>query len=106
MQSRKIKLCLIITLGFYLTSLQAQKAILTSGGEASGNTGTLSYSIGQVVYQVHTGSNGSVAEGVQQPFEIQEVTGIENVFGVNLTISTFPNPVVENLTLSVENLEF
>jgi hypothetical protein len=47
----------------YGTTIQAQNTIPASGGNASGS-GTASYSVGQVMYQTHTGTNGSVSEGV------------------------------------------
>ena len=50
--------------------LFGQQAVVTAGAEATGTGGTVSYSVGQVVYQTHAGTNGSVAEGVQQPYEI------------------------------------
>jgi hypothetical protein len=42
-----------------------------AGGEATGSGGSVSYSVGQVVYTTNTGINGSVAQGVQQPYEFQ-----------------------------------
>jgi len=53
-----------------MIGLQAQETIPASGGKASGSGGTASYSFGQVVYTTYTGTNGLVAQGVQQPFEI------------------------------------
>ena len=53
-----------------LGGLQAQESPTATVGEATGTGGTASYSVGQVVYTTTTGTNGSVAQGVQQPFEI------------------------------------
>ena len=53
-----------------LGALQAQQAVLTSGGDATGTGGSAGYSIGQTVYSTTSGANGSVAHGVQQAFEI------------------------------------
>jgi hypothetical protein len=47
----------------------SQESLSTSGGEANGTGGTVSYSIGQVFYSTYSGSNGTLSEGVQQPFE-------------------------------------
>ena len=49
---------------------QAQESANSSGGDATGSGGTIAYSIGQVVYTTNTGSNGSVAKGVQHAYEI------------------------------------
>lgn len=103
MRQIKIKLSAILLLVFRLTGLQAQEAIPASGGDASGNDGSVSYSVGQVVYITNTGTNGSVAEGVQQPYDISVVTEIEETKGINLTYSAYPNPTTDYLTLKVEN---
>lgn len=59
MRHKKIKLCAVLLLGLGLTRLQAQEAIPASGGNATGNGGSASYSVGQVVYTTNTGTNGS-----------------------------------------------
>ncbi|MEX0982174.1 MAG: hypothetical protein WDZ47_08820 [Bacteroidales bacterium] len=43
-----------------------QQAVVTTGTDGTGDGGTVSYSLGQVVYQTHNGTNGSLAEGMQQ----------------------------------------
>lgn len=40
------------------STLQAQNAIPSLGGNASGSGGTASYTTGQVVYTTYTGTNG------------------------------------------------
>jgi len=92
----------VLLLGFGLIGLQAQESINTAGGNASGNGGTVSYSIGQVVYQTNTGITGSVTEGVQQPYEISTVTGKEQT-AINLRISAYPNPTSDYITLEVKS---
>jgi len=86
--------------------LRAQGAVPATGGNASGSGGTVNYSVGQVVYTTNTGSsNGTVAHGVQQPFEISVVTGLEETKCINLAVSAYPNPTTDYLTLSVDNFE-
>ncbi|MBZ0242809.1 MAG: T9SS type A sorting domain-containing protein, partial [Bacteroidales bacterium] len=55
------------------------------------------------IYNTNTGTNGSVAEGIQQPYEISVVTGLEEVLGINLSVSSFPNPTNDYLTLTIDN---
>ena len=55
---------------FFSIELQAQEIPIASGAVATGIGGSSSYTVGQVVYTTNTGSNGSVAQGVQQPYEI------------------------------------
>ena len=93
-------------LGLGLTGLQAQETIPATGGNALGSGGSASYTVGQMVYQTNTGTNGSVAEGVQQPYEISIVTAIEDANGINLSISAYPNPTFDYLTLEVKDFDF
>ena len=93
----------IILLGLNLTALKAQEALTTSGGEATGSGGTASYSIGQTLYTTDLGNNGSVAHGVQQPYEISTVTGIKEAKGITLAMIAYPNPTTDFLQLKVES---
>ena len=105
MLHKKLKLCALLLLGLGLTGLQAQESINAAGGVASGSGGSANYSVGQLVYTTNTGSNGSVAQGVQQPYEISAITGIEEAKDINLTITAYPNPTTDYLTLNVKDFE-
>ena len=102
MKHKKIKLSVLL-LGIGITA-QAQQATTATGGNASGSGGTVAYSVGQIVYTTHTGATGSVAQGVQQPYEISIVLGIDN-HSTNLGLSAYPNPTTNYLTLNVGNFE-
>ena len=80
---------------------QAQESVNASGGDATGSGGTVAYSVGQVVYTTNTGSTGTVAQGVQHAYEIYSV-GI-NETELNISLSAFPNPTTENLTLQISD---
>jgi len=80
---------------------QAQESTNSSGGDATGSGGSVAYSIGQVVYTTNTGSNGSVAQGVQHAYEIFTV-GIKET-ELNISLTAFPNPTTENLTLQISD---
>lgn len=84
-----------------LGGLRAQESPTASGGDASGSGGSVAYSIGQVVYTTNTGTNGSMAQGVQQPYEISVNTGV-NETAIKLEMSAYPNPTSNNLTLKTE----
>ena len=96
------KLLIVFCLIGYASTIQAQETIPTTGGNATGTGGTASYTIGQVIYTTEIGTSGSVAQGVQQPFEISVVSGIESK-GMDLNCSVYPNPATDILTLKVEN---
>jgi hypothetical protein len=100
---KPIRMVFFLVLTISVNVLLAQNAIPASGGNASGSGGTASYSVGQVVYTTNTGTNGSVAQGVQQPYEISIVTGIDNFLNINLSCKAYPNPATTHLTLKTEN---
>lgn len=102
---QKKKLSTLILLGIGLSTAQAQQATTATGNNASGSGGSVSYSVGQVSYNTNTGSNGSAAQGVQQPYEIQVVTGLADALSINLSFSAYPNPTTDFLTLNVNNYE-
>ena len=105
MKHKRLKLSALLFLGLGLTGLQAQTSVNATGGDALGSGGSASYSVGQVVYTTNTGTNGSVAQGVQQPYEISVVTGLEEAKGINLSVSAYPNPTTDYLTLEVKDVE-
>lgn len=104
MRHKRLKMCAILFLGLGLTGLQAQENMNTTGGNAAGNGGSAGYSVGQVVYTTNTGTNGSVAQGVQQAFEIS-VVGIEEANGIQLSVAAYPNPSTDFLILEVKDFE-
>lgn len=75
----------------------AQSAIVPLGGDTQSNSGSVSYTVGQIAVESAANSNGSVtiAEGVQQPYEIQTV-GIDEYPQIALNAVVYPNPT-ENL---------
>ena len=105
MRHKRLKLSAVLLLGLGLTGLQAQTSVNATGSNASGSGGSVSYSVGQVVYTNNTGTNGSVAQGVQQAFQISVVTGLEQAKGINLSVSAYPNPTTDYLTLSIAEFE-
>jgi hypothetical protein len=100
---RKLKWILCFTGGLVLHNLQAQESPVGAGGDATGAGGSVSYSVGQVVYITYTGSNGSVAQGVQQPYEIS-TSGIDDLAGITLEIAVYPNPTTSFVNLKIKDV--
>ena len=101
MRNRLLIIFLFIGLG--LTVLRAQSAQPTSGGDASGDGGTMSYTVGQLVYTSNTASGGTILQGVQQSYEIWIVT--ENAEGkqITLSVSAYPNPTTDYLIVHIDD---
>lgn len=98
MKNKKILLTAML-LGIGIAEVNAQESANASGGIASGSGGSATYSIGQVVYETYSGSTGTVAQGVQQPFEISIVLELEEAEQITLSLLAYPNPTIDNLTL-------
>jgi len=82
--------------------LLAQEVVTSSGGTNSNGEGSVSYSVGQVFYETYNSTDGMLSHGVQQPFEILTGIGYEDVAWIGLSLLVYPNPVADNLVLSIE----
>jgi hypothetical protein len=91
---------------FGIGTTKAQNTSAASGSNATGSGGTLSYTVGQIVTTTNTGSNGTSAHGVQQPFEISVATGIKEELDITLDLVVYPNPSTDFLKLRIGDREF
>ncbi|MFT2010968.1 T9SS type A sorting domain-containing protein [Pontibacter sp. 13R65] len=118
MKHKNVILCTALVLGLGLGQANAQVGIPASGGDASGGGGTVSFSIGQVVFSTYEGEAGSVEQGVQCAYEISVVTNAKRLGSSGSTdllsvkssnpadlidLSAYPNPTTDVLTLRVGN---
>ncbi|MBO7572157.1 MAG: T9SS type A sorting domain-containing protein [Bacteroidales bacterium] len=109
---------LVILLALCLGAF-SQSSVNSSGGDFSGTNCNVSYSVGQVGYVAYE-NNLYVNEGIQQPYEIYDVTNYDSDItirrsgGETLDISTekidillsaYPNPTDDFLTLLVEGTD-
>ena len=101
--NKKVILSVLFLIGIGLIELHAQSTIPASGGNASGSAGTVSYTIGQVVYTTNTERNGSAAQGVQHPYEISVVTAIKEAEDISLEFVVYPNPATDFVILKIGN---
>lgn len=94
---KKQTLFFVMYMVAFVVGATAQSAIVTVGGDAQSSGGSVSYTVGQIA--VATVANGtgsiSVAEGVQQAYEIQTV-GVNNYPQIVLNAKVYPNPT-ENI---------
>jgi hypothetical protein len=52
----------------------------------------MSYTVGQVVYNIDRGNEGTVTKGVQQPYDISVISNIDDQFGASADLFVYPNP--------------
>ena len=93
----KLLLLLMLT-GFPMAELVAQQEILSAACDATGTGGTVSWSVGQVAYNDWSDVTGTLTEGVQQPYEIFIMSGLED-FESDPEFIVFPNPTSGKVTL-------
>ncbi len=105
MKQKIYLLCSLFFLGLCIGVIQAQEAIPATGGTAKGTGGSVTYTIGQIADRVLTGTNGSVIQGVQQPYEISTVTAIEETEDITLMYSVYPNPTKGTIRLVIKSLD-
>lgn len=98
-----MKILLIFISFFVCTSLHAQESFSASSDQVSGAGGSLSYSVGQVVYATYSDKNtGSVSQGVQQTYNITALLGVE-IAAIKLELMAYPNPTQDILTIKIDN---
>ena len=79
-----------------------QSSPVATGGTASGIGGTVTYSVGQPAEKYIDSGNFSIAEGVQQPYEIS-IVGITSFDNILLQAIVFPNPTRYSVQVSLIN---
>lgn len=95
---------LIVVLSVSDEILNAQKAIASAGGSATGSTGSMSYTIGQLDFNTTIALSGTITEGVQQPFEVFIVTGVSKTSENLPDMEVFPNPAAAYLQLTTQKV--
>ena len=100
------KLTTIILNLLCVTTLSAQSVIVPVGGDAQSNGGNVSYTVGQIAVQTAANNNGSVsvAEGVQQPYEILTV-GVDDYPQIALNAVVYPTPTENIAQLKLNGFE-
>lgn len=104
MQIHRWSSFMTLSMLIFSSNLFAQQVVPAAGGTSSGSSGSVSYTVGSVVYGTYSGTSGAISEGVQQPYEIVMITGLNDLAGVILNISAFPNPVSDYLTINAEEM--
>ncbi len=106
MKYKSLLLAPVFLLVTGITELQAQETIPASGGDANGVGGSVSYTVGQLVYTSITGTENSMEQGVQQPYEISVIIGIDEGNVDYIEFNVYPNPVTDYLQLKVSEDRF
>ena len=106
MKQKSRFIIIIALLSFNLVPLRAQEAVATAAGNFTGSGGSVSYTVGQVAFSAFSSANGSVTQGVQQPYEISVISAVENTDEITLKWIVYPNPARNMIKLSIESADF
>jgi hypothetical protein len=105
MKQIKRTINVLIFCSFCSQIVQGQETIPSAGGTATGSGGTVTYTAGQLVFKVITGTTGSIMQGVQQPYEISVVTAIEKTEDITLESIVYPNPTEGLIRLVIKSFD-
>ena len=95
------KTILAFILSMTVSVIYAQEAVLITGGDSSSSSGSLAYSVGQVVYTSDSNNDGTVNKGVQQAFEIFTLSIDDN--RLDILLSVYPNPTTSHINLRIDD---
>ena len=102
-KKKSMKNITLIMVLFCATQLvNAQETIPVSGGEATGAGGTVSYTIGQLIYTNPTTAAGSLNQGIQQSIEFVTLSNPE-LTALTLKALTYPNPTTDFIILALKD---
>ena len=104
----KIKLSLfVVACSLCVGIVQAQESVNSTGNIATGSNGTVTYTIGQLIYTTNSAVSGHLAQGVQHPYEIFKIDSISTSYRKeaqeHFSILLFPNPTADNIILDVQD---
>jgi len=83
-------------------NINLHSSINVTGGDISGEEGSVSYSIGQVFYSSYNSDKNYITEGIQQPLIIS-ITPIDEKEEDNFKVAAYPNPVTNHLLIEASN---
>lgn len=98
------KICILVCFFCAIKcEILAQNTLITSGNYVSGSGGTASYSLGQIIQEKTTGTNGSAIQGIQFNFYDTSLSIID--LATNLEISSYPNPTTSILNIELNDFK-
>lgn len=77
----------------------------SAGGEASGEAGSVSFSIGQLSYVTISDKKLEVFQGVQLPVYIETDISTPIAKTFNMDIQAYPNPTTDYFVINLKNYE-
>lgn len=105
MNFKKIIINLLMLLIVSIVGTYGQQTLSASGYEASGDGGTSSYIVGQLLYTTNVGVTGSVVQGLEQPIELITLNLEEDLLLI-ASAKVFPNPTTNKIQIRLDLDDF
>ncbi len=97
---KKLIFTLFFAAGFTSLGLYAQQAVVSSGNYHENEDLSISWSLGETVIETFVSDDFILTQGFQQTSLI--VTSVDDIAGLDLGLSAYPNPTSDYLTLSLK----
>lgn len=85
---------------FCLVNLHSQETAVTNGGEISSSAGGVSYSIGQIFFELNNSDSTTFNHGVQQPLQANRVN---LCVAEKVIMQVYPNPATEQIVIDLDS---
>jgi hypothetical protein len=106
MKNNSIKLLIIqllsASLFFNLQAQNTHQTISSASATVKVIGGSVAFTIGQLSCITVSNSSGSIAVGIQQPFEIEVIDALPEIKAIDLSANMFPNPTSNSLMLKID----
>jgi hypothetical protein len=98
-KSHSLLISLFSSFLFWSNFCQSQESINSLGGSNIGIGGSISFSVGQLVFTTDSQSAGSLVQGIQRPVKITTTSIIKSEN--NISFKAYPNPATDDLYLEI-----
>jgi hypothetical protein len=98
------KLNILLFAAFFIVTAEgnSQDVLASAGGNAAGQGGSASYTVGQIFFANYNAANLLVSEGVQQPVEIYTLSNTVPLTPIGVKV--YPNPADNAVFLVLNQL--
>lgn len=86
------------------STMYAQEAVATAGGDMGNATGVVNFTYGEMAFADFSASIGSAELGVQQAYP-EIITQLSDISLVQNSIIAYPNPATDKLMLEIGNFQ-
>ncbi len=101
--TKHILTSMILAINMVTIPCFSQSGTVTAGASEKNANGSISWSVGQVFTQTISDVNVSVAEGLQQPYEIHDIVSTFDYLTFDINI--WPNPVIDILYVKISTVD-